>query len=193
MFGFGSNKKKHEDTLAEWLAQSKEFGATPKSAKYKRGFKAKIVGEEPMEIHLIEYVMPDGKTGRGFVKPSGAFAFDAETSGISDEELTLAYCGMDWLLPRLSSGTIQTEFQAEGHEEDYLEQKQNEGFENIKVTGRYMMGENAVFELEATHGGQPAKCAGNCESDTSMVDSDPCYALPTIYFLVGAQVVRALT
>lgn len=191
MFGFGS-KKKHEEQMAEWLAHPSEFGVRPKSVRHKRTYKGKLTGDDPTEIHLIEYVMPDGTAGRGFVNPPLTWSFISDTSGISDEELLMAYCGWAWLFPRLQAGSIPTSFTSDGEEARYIAQKQGEGFADIVVTARYQIGTSEVFELACTHGGRPAKAAGNADGDTAIAAADPCYQLPAIYFFLGTQVVETM-
>lgn len=192
MFGFG--KKKEEGEMADWLEKSTEFGTRPKSVKFKRTYHTKMAGVDGlMEIHLMDYAMPDGKTGRGFLNGAQTWSFHEDVSGIPDHDLVLAYCGWAWLTPRLASGVALTEFESDGEDEKaYLAQKTEEGFENLKVVTRYLLGQSEVFVLEGTHDGEPARAAGNTEMDTSIVESDPCFKLPTVYFLLGAQVAPTL-
>lgn len=192
MFGFGS-KKKYEEAMAAWLAQAEGFGA-PQSVKFKRTFQGKMLGADaPLEIHVLEFVMPDGRKGRGILNGPQTWVFREDVSGISDADLAIAYCGWAWLTPRLESGTALTTFTSDsGDEAAYLEQKKEEGFEDLEVIARYQMGQNEVFELRGTHSGEAARAAGNTEADTSIVASDPCFKLPTVYFFFGAQVAPTL-
>ena len=192
MFGFG--KKQEEKEMADWLEKSQDFGTRPKSVKFKRTYHTKIAGEDGRkEIHLLDYVMPDGKAGRGFLNGERTWSFKEDVSGIPDHDLVLAYCGWSWLTPRLASGVAQTTFESDGEDEAaYLAQKKEEGFENLEVIARYQFGQSEVFELRGTHSGEPARSAGNTEMDTSIVESDPCFKLPTVYFLLGAQVAPTL-
>jgi hypothetical protein len=191
MFGF-SSKRKYEDQMAEWLAHPNEFGVSPKSVRHKRTFKAVLLGDGAAEIHLIEYIMPNGTTGRGFVNPPLTWSFLGDMSGISDDELLMAYCGWAWLFPRIQAGSIPTNFVSEGEESRYIAKKESEGFRDVKITARYKIGTSELFEFEGKHGSQAAKGAGNTESDTALAAADPCYKLPSIYFLLGAQVIQSM-
>ena len=191
MFGFGS-KRKYEDEMAEWLAHPMEFGVPPKSVRHKRTYKGTLVGDGPTEIHMVEFVMPNGTAGRGFVNPPLTWSFIGDMSGISDDELLMAYCGWAWLFPRMQAGSVLTSFPSEGEEARYIARKQSEGFADIEVTGRYKIGTSELFEIKCTHGGQPAKCAGNTEGDTAIAAADPCYKLPSIYFFLGSQVIQSM-
>ena len=124
MFGFG-NKKKHEDQMAEWLAHPNEFGVRPKSVRHKRTYKGNLMGHGDVEIQLIEYVMPDGTQGRGFVNGPLTWSFLGEgVNVIDDDNLLLAYCGWSWLFPALQAGGVITNFASEGEEDRYIAQKQ---------------------------------------------------------------------
>ncbi len=193
MFGFGSSKKKYEEEMAAWLEQSPAPGARPTTVKHKRTYQAKLAVDGPMEIHLIAYTLPDGKTGRGFVNPPLTHAFTEDTNGMNNEDLVLAYCGWAWMTGRLKEGKLQTTFDSDGEEEaSYLAQKKEEGFTDLEVTARYKIGENEFFELKGAFQGQPARAAGNTLSDTAIAAADPCYQLPAVYFLLGAQAVQSM-
>src|SRR5688572_27908094 len=110
MFGFG-NKRKIENEMAEWLAHPNEFGVRPKSVRHKRTYKAKLIGHGDVEIHLVEYVMPDGRNGRGFVNPPLTWSFLGDGANtIDDDNLVLAYCGWAWLFPAIQAGSALTQF-----------------------------------------------------------------------------------
>ena len=65
MFGFG-NKRPIEEEMAKWLAHPNEFGVQPETVRFKRTYKAKLISHGSVEIHLVDYKMPDGTIGRGF-------------------------------------------------------------------------------------------------------------------------------
>jgi hypothetical protein len=69
MFGF-IDKKKIENQMAEWLSHPLEFGATPKLVRYRKTEKAELVTYGKVQIHVVDYEMPNGKKGRGFVNDS---------------------------------------------------------------------------------------------------------------------------
>ena len=69
MFGF-IDKKRIESQMAEWLSHPSEFGVAPKSVRYRTTEKAKMVTYGKVRIHVVDYEMPTGKKGRGFVNDS---------------------------------------------------------------------------------------------------------------------------
>lgn len=79
--------------MTEWLAHPSEFGVRPKTVRHKRTYQASLIHGDA-EIHLCEYVMPDGTCGRGFVNGSLTWSFLGEgVEAIDDDNLLPAYCG----------------------------------------------------------------------------------------------------
>lgn len=74
MLGLGT-KRPIEDKMAEWLAHLSEFGVRPKTVRFKRTYKADLITYGKVEIHLVEYTMPDGTVGRGFVNGGLTWSF----------------------------------------------------------------------------------------------------------------------
>jgi hypothetical protein len=94
MFGFG-NKKSIEGKMAEWLAHPNEFGVIPEVVRFKKIYKAKLITYGNVEIHLVDYEMPDGTTGRGFVNGRLTWSFlGDEVNMIKDDDFFVAYCGL---------------------------------------------------------------------------------------------------
>jgi hypothetical protein len=178
--------------MAEWLAHPNEYGVAPKAVRHKRSYKCELAGDGETEIHLVEYEMPDGTKSRGFVNPPLTWSFIGDMSGITDDELLLAYCGWAWLFPRLQAGSVLTEFVSEGEEPRYIAQKQAQGISDVKVTARYKLGTSELFEIEGSWAGRPTKGAGNTEAETGFADTDPCFKLPSIYFFLGSQAMKSM-
>lgn len=191
MFGLGS-KKKYEDQMAEWLAHPNEFGVRPKSVRHKRTYQTSLIHGDT-EIHLCEYLMPDGTRGRGFVNGSLTWSFlGVGVNGIDDENLILAYCGWTWLFPAMQSGGVVTDFVSGGEEARFVAQKQEQGLTDVMITNRYLIGTSELFEFVGNYQGTPAKGAGDTESEVGFMAGDPCFNLPSIYFLLGRQVIKSL-
>ena len=192
MFGLGS-KRPIEAKMAEWLAHPNEFGVPPKSAKFLRTYKAKLITYGDVEIHLVAYEMPDGTTGRGFVNGGLTWSFlGPEINSIKDDELFTAYCGWAWLFPALQQGTVQTKFVSSGEESRYLAKKKQEGLSDIEVTERYKIGTSELTEFRAKRSGSAIRGAGDTNGEVVFSSSDPKYNLPSIYFLLGRQVVQSV-
>ena len=80
MFGFGK-KRAIEKEMADWLAHPAEFGVQPKSVRLKRTYRGEVINTGAVEIHLVEYEMPDGTQGRGFVNGPLTWSFLSDLSG----------------------------------------------------------------------------------------------------------------
>ena len=192
MLGFGS-RRPIEEKMAEWLAHPAEFGLPPKSVQFKRTYKADLITYGKVDIHLVEYAMPDGTTGRGFVNGGLTWSFiGPEINAIKDDDLFVAYCGWAWLLPPLQNGTIKTVFTSSGEEARYLAQKQKEGFNDIQVIDRYKIGTSELTGFRAKRDGIQVQGAGDTNSEVVFPSSDPRFALPTIYFLLGREVIKSV-
>jgi len=182
-----------EEKMAEWLAHPAEFGVRPTSIHLKHTYKARLITYGDVDIHLVNYTMPDGKTGRGFVNGALTWSFESpEVNSINDNDLFVAYCGWAWLFPPLQQGTVQTEFESTGEEAKYLAAKRLEGLTAIEVTTRYKIRTSELIEFRAMRRGVPVKGAGDTNGDVIFEASDPRYNLPSIYFLLGRQVIESV-
>ena len=179
-----------EREMAEWLAHPMEFGVEPVLVRYTKTHKVKLITLGDVEIHVVEYAMPDGSRGRGFVNGPLTWSFIGdEVNAISDEDHFVAYCGWSWLFPAMQAKTIQTEFVSESEEAAFAAASDNAGVVNFRVTSRYKIGTSELFEYDGVRAGVRVKGAGNIESKVEFPSSDPCYFLPPIYFSLGQEVI----
>jgi len=194
MVGVGSSRA-IEEKMAEWLSYPAEFGVQPTFVHFKRTYKATLITYGDAEIHLVEYAMPDGTKGRGFAFANGSLTWSfigPEINAIKDDDLFEAYCGWTWLFPSLQQGTVQTEFTSSGEEERYLAEKQLEGLSDLEVEERYKIGDSELIGFRAMRGSVPIRGAGNRDGEVVLVSSDPRFNLPSIYFLLGQQVIESV-
>ena len=193
MFG-AVNKRQIEEDMAEWLAHPMEFGVRPEMVRYKRTYNATLITYGDVQIHLVDYKMPDGIVGRGFVNDNLTWSFFGEqVNSIKDEDLFVAYCGWAWLFPALQAGTVQTTFVSSGEESKFLAGKQKEGLTDIDVTARYKIGTNELIEFVARRNGVAVKGAGDSTTGVLFTSSDSKFNLPSIYFLLGEQVIESVS
>lgn len=192
MFGF-NKKKPIENHMAEWLAHPNEFGQPPKSVKFKRTYKATLMGHGKTDIHLVDYEMPDGVVGRGFVNGSLTWSFLGEgVNAIDEQSLLTAYCGWAWLFPSIQAGNVLTDFQSEQEEALFVDTMQKKGVEGLQIQSRYKIGTSELFEFRGTMNGEEVRGAGDSEYQTGFKKSDPEYALPSIYFHLGEEVIESM-
>jgi len=192
MFGFRS-RRRIENEMAEWLAHPNEFGVWPETVRLKRTYKADLITHGDRELHLVEYAMPGGTIGRGFVNGALTWSFLGEdVNAISDDDLLVAYCGWAWLFPALQGGTVDTEFISLSEEAAFRAKKRDDGLENLVFTGRYKIGTSELFEFKAIKNGRQIRGAGDTASEVSYDENDPRCSLPSIYFLLGQASIKSI-
>lgn len=189
MFGL-LNKGRIEKEMAEWLAHPMEFGVAPESVRYRKTHKTNDITQRKVEIHVVDYKMPDGTKGRGFVNGSLTWSFLGDKmNAISDEDLFLAYCGWAWLFPAMQGETVLTDFVSAGEEAMFADSRRSDGVTDFRITGRYKFGDSELFEYDGLRGGIKVKGAGGLEGAVEFPSSDPRFFLPSIYFLLGQEVI----
>ena len=185
--------RKTEQHMAEWLAHPTEFGVRPIKVRHKRTYKAELITYGKVEIDLVAYTMPGGISGRGFVNGSLTWSFlGNEVNAIKDDHLFVAYCGWAWLFPALQAGTVKTDFLSETEEAQFVAKKRQEGFADAEIGDRYKIGTSELFEFAYTIGGKRVRGAGDVASEVSFAEDDPRFNLPSIYFLLGRQVIKSM-
>ena len=192
MFGFGS-RARLESEMAQWLAHPNEFGERPKKVRLKRTYRGHMVKYGDVELHLVEYEMPNGYRGRGFVNGSLTWSFlGDEVNAIADDDLVVAYCGWAWLFPALQAGNVATEFMSLSEEADFRAKKEGDGLQGLEFTTRYKIGTSELFEYQATLNGKRVRGAGATDTEVSYEESDPRFNLPSIYFLLGQHTIKSM-
>jgi hypothetical protein len=192
MFGFGRTRA-IEKEMADWLAHPAEFGVPPKTVRLKRTYRGEVIITGAVEIHRVEYAMPDGTTGRGFVNGPLTWSFLGDgVNAMADDDLMVAYWGWAWLSPALQAGNAVMDFQSLTEEAAFTAKKLADGFDEVRMTSRYKIGTSELFEFKGTSRGKLFICAGNTESEVAFDAADPKSALPPIYFLLGREIIRSM-
>jgi hypothetical protein len=192
MLGFG-RKGRAERRMAEWLAHPNEFGEEPTSVRYRKTYRARLITHGDVQIDLVDYAMPDGTIGRGFVNGSLTWSFLGEgVRAISDDDLLVAYCGWAWLFPALQGGSVETSFESAEEQARFRGQKAGAGLSEFRITGRFKIGTSELFEYTGEFAGKRVKGAGNTEDDVSFAEGDANFGLPAIYFLLGRVAVQSI-
>ena len=179
--------------MADWLAHPMEFGVPPKTVRLKRTYRGEVIITGAVEIHLVEYEMPDGTKGRGFVNGPLTWSFlGEEVNAIADDHLMEAYWGWAWLFPAVQAGNAVMDFESLTEEPAFTAKKLADGFDEIRMTSRYKIGTSELFEFKGTSGGKLMIGAGNTESEVVFDATDPRAALPPIHFLLAREVIRSM-
>ena len=175
-----------ESTMAEWLSHPLEFGLEPKRVKYLNSVQTKIAGmPEPISVHVVEYEMPDGTYGKGFVNPvTWSFAGSLRYDGLSEVQLVTAYSGWLWIFSALSDDRAKSEFKPKSINALLAELAQ-EGITNISVTAKYKVRTSEFFEFVGQRLGKKVRGAGSAGSKIIFDDSAPQASLPVVYTYLG--------
>ena len=179
-----------EKTLAEWLAHPMEFGVRPKSTKYLTSISAPIAGiSAPVMVHVVEYHMPDGTYGRGFVNPiTWSFLGDLPYDKLTNEQLVMAYSGWVWLFSALQNGNAQIDF-APSTSDEFSRKLRKDGIEAVTIRNQYRVGDSEFFEFEGRRAGANVKGAGSIEASLVYGETEPQASLPVVYTFL-AKVMR---
>lgn len=181
-----SEAKEAEAKMAEWLAHPMEFGVKPKSIKYLRSVRTKLAGHStPIGVHLVEYEMPDGTYGRGFVNPVtwsflGAVPYDK----LTDIELVTAYCGWLWITPAISDGRASTTFEPTTLTALKTALARDK-ITDIVVVDKYKVGTSEFFEFRGRRGSFKVKGAGSADSKIVLKEESPQAFLPVVFTYLG--------
>ncbi len=173
-----------EAKMAGWLAHPLEFGRPPDSVRYRATVPTQILGRAT-EVHLVDYVMPGGKRGRGMVGPvvwsfRGPIDYDRAT----DVELVVAFTGWFIAFNGIQDGSIVLKFEPTtlGTVRAALDKA---GFTEVKVEDQYRLVDTEFFELSARRQGRPVRVAAS-DTDFLVVDEkSPLWPLPAVYRFLG--------
>lgn len=181
---------KAEQTMAEWLAHPMEFGVRPKRAKYLTTVRAKLPGKAPFtDVHVVEYEMPDGAYGRGFVNPvTWSFLGPLPYEALGNEKLVDVYAGWLWLFPAVQDGRALTQFRPSRLGE-LMAQLARNGITDVKVMEQYKVGTSEFYEFSGVRNGARIRGAGSAGSMLVFDASAPEASLPVVYTYL-AKVIR---
>ena len=179
-----------EDALAIWLAHPLEFGVRPKRVKYLTSISTAISGrDKPVNVRVVEYEMPDGTYGKGFVNPvTWSFVGELPYDRLTNLQLVMAYSGWVLLFGSLQNGKATSEFSPTTLDEV----KRNllvKGVEAVSISNKYRIGDSEFFEFRGTRAGHVVKGAGSIEFALILDESDPRTSLPVVYTFL-AMVMR---
>jgi hypothetical protein len=185
-----NDARKVEQTLAEWLAHPMEFGQKPKRTKYLTSIATPIAGEPKLvTVHVVEYEMPDGTYGKGFVNPvTWSFTGDLPYDKLTNEQLVMAYSGWVWLFSALNSGAATSESSPQATDA-FAKKLKSEGLSDFTISSQYRVGDSEFFEFAGHKSGLSVKGAGSKESCLILGASDPQARLPVVYLYL-AKVMR---
>lgn len=175
-----------ERKLSEWLSHPSEFDVLPKSATYRSTIPTKFTWSDgPEDVHLIDYVMPDGTIGVGFTGPTTwSFLGDLPYEDFSDLELVQAYTGWFWLFHSTRQGAVSDTFEPTNWDM-FTVSLAEENIDNISRKAQYRIGTSEIFEFKGTRNGNKIVGAGT-DDLIHIFNTDSRFAsLPVVYTLLG--------
>jgi hypothetical protein len=163
-----------------------EFGVAPKRVKYLASIETTILGlDKPVSVHVVEYEMPDGTYGKGFVNPlTWSFAGPLPYDRLTNAQLVTAYAGWFWIFNALHNKQVVTEFQPTTLNA-FLRGLEHEGIDNVVVKDTYKVMDSELFEFSGQRAGARIKGAGSIESKLVLDAAAPEASLPMIYSYLG--------
>lgn len=172
--------------MVEWLAHPMEFGVKPTKATYVGSFEAPFLGEDkPLTVHIVEYQMPDGTYGKGFVGPlTWSFVGKLPYDKLTNIQLVTAYSGWLWLFSALQNKKAETDFVAKT-KDALVQQLAKQRIDSPKVTAQYRVGDSEFFEFTGQRSGVKVKGAGSIESQLILDETAPQASLPVVYTFLG--------
>lgn len=175
-----------EHTMMTWLSHPMEFGVAPKRVHYLRSVPMKLSFEPaPVPVHIVEYIMPDGRYGRGFVNPvTWSFLGPIPYEKLTDTELVTAYIGWLYLFRLHQQDGVVATFNAQTLK-PLLAELENEGIKDIVVTDQTRIGTSELFEFTGTRDGQVVKGAGSAGSKLILDSKSPQASLPVVFTYIG--------
>ncbi len=176
------------DELSLWLQESKEFGMAPKSISVVESYEAPWPWEpEDQEIHLVQFVLPNGREGVGVAGPI-AYSFsdrDIDFSLFEHDELLKLYAGWYLLFELMESESYQPTFSAEEDEAMVRMLEDEHGLTEVQIVDRVQIDDQRFFEMTGLDKGQPCRIGGSFDGCFSFYPDDKFYGLPALYYVMG--------
>jgi hypothetical protein len=175
-----------ELTMRTWLSHPMEFGIAPKRVHYLRSVPMNVTFEPtPISIHIVEYVMPDGTYGRGFVNPvTWSFLGPIPYEKLTDVELVTAYTGWLYQFTLIQQGNAVLVFDAQTLK-PLLTELEAEGVRGVVVTVQTKIGTSELFEFTGTRDRKSVKGAGSAGSKLILDANSPLASLPVVFTYLG--------
>jgi hypothetical protein len=175
-----------ENAMAQWLSHPIEFGVPPRSVRYLRSVSIRLADQPaPVVIHMVEYLMPNGIYGRGFVNPvAWSFLGPVPYDKLTDIQLVTAYLGWLWLSSAIQEGRASASFEAHSLK-PLIAELNKDGVSGVVMTEQTKVGNLEFFEFTGVREGKPVKGAGAAGSKLILDASSPAAFLPVLYTYLG--------
>lgn len=176
------------DELSTWIQESKEFGMMPKSVSVVESYEAPWPWEpDDLEIHLVHFVLPNGREGIGIAGPI-AYSFsdrEIDFSLFEHDELLKLYAGWYLLYELMESDDYQPKFSAEDDQAMIRMLEDEHGMTEVKIVDRIQIEDQTFFEITAVDNGKACRIGGSLDGCFSFYPDDKYYGLPALYYMMG--------
>lgn len=184
----GDTVQEAVDELSLWIQESKEFGMMPKSVSVVESYEAPWPWEpDDLEIHLVQFVLPNGREGIGIAGPV-AYSFsdrEIDFSLFEHDELLKLYAGWYLLYELLESEDYQPKFSAEDDQAIIRMLEDEHGMTEVKIVDRIQIEDQTFFEITAVDNGKACRIGGSVDGCFSFYPDDKYYGLPALYYMMG--------
>ena len=176
------------DELSLWLQESKEFGMAPNAISVVESYEAPWPWEpDDLEIHLVHFVLPNGREGVGVAGPI-AYSFsdrDIDFSLFEHDELLKLYAGWYLLFELMESEDYRPTFSEEEDRAMIRMLEEEHGLSEVKIVDRVQIDDQRFFEMTGLDNGQPCRIGGSFDGCFSFYPDDKFYGLPALYYVMG--------
>jgi len=176
------------EEMSVWLQESEEYGTAPQSIQVIASYRAPWPWEpEEQELHLVHFVLPNGREGVGISGPI-AWSFSdraIDFSQFENDELLRLYAGWYLIFELLEDPDYRPEFPPEDDLEMIQILEKEHGIRQIKIMDRIRIEDQTFFEMTGVDDGKPCRIAGSFEGCFSFYEDDKYYGLPALYYVMG--------
>lgn len=176
------------EDLTQWLVESAEYGLAPQQVQVVASYIAPWPWEpEDQEVHLVHFVLPNGREGVGVAGPV-VYAFsdrEIDFSLFEHDELLKLYAGWYLLFELMESDDYQPNFTAADDQEMIRILQEEHGIQQVQILDRVRIEDQTFFEMTGVDEDQPCRIGGSFEGCFSFYPDDKYYGLPALYYVMG--------
>jgi len=176
------------EEMSQWLQESAEYGMAPQQISIVASYLAPWPWEpEDLELHLVHFVLPNGREGVGIAGPV-AYSFsdrDIDFGLFDHDELLKLYAGWYLLFELIESDDYRPQFSAADDQKMLQILEGEHGIREVQIMDRVRIEDQTFFEMTGIDDGQPCRIGGSFEGCFSFFPDDKYYGLPALYYVMG--------
>ncbi len=176
------------EDMTQWLVESAEYGMAPQKVQVIASYVAPWPWEpEDQEVHLVHFVLPNGREGVGVAGPV-VYAFsdrEIDFSLFEHDELLKLYAGWYLLFELIESEDYKPDFPEADDQEMIRILQEEHGIQQVQILDRVRIEDQTFFEMTGMDEDQPCRIGGSFEGCFSFYPDDKYYGLPALYYVMG--------